>query len=131
MGLVPSPKGEGAHPRPCFQSIRSPIRHVRKSPASRLTFVDIIAVLLSIFAVYLTCGFLFAIPFVLLGAGRIDPHAAHGSWGFRMLILPGTVFLWPLLARRWWEGVQEPPEEDNPHRLAARSAIRLQKSNSA
>lgn len=74
------------------------------------------------FAAYLVGGLLFAIPFVLVGVKRIDPHAAHGSWGFRMLIFPGTVFLWPLLARRWLAGAGEPPEERNAHRSAAREA---------
>jgi hypothetical protein len=72
--------------------------------------------------IYLLCGSVFAIPFALVGAGRIDPHAAHGSWGFRVLIIPGTMFLWPLLARRWLKGVHEPPEESNPHRRAARNS---------
>src|SRR5437870_381871 len=72
--------------------------------------------------IYLVCGLCFAIPFVLVGAGKIDPHATHGSWGFRLLIIPGTVFLWPLLARRWMKGVHEPPEENNPHRCAARAS---------
>ena len=70
--------------------------------------------------IYLLCGFTFAIPFVLVGVRKIDPHAAHGSWGFKLIIIPGTIFLWPLLARRWWKGVPEPPEENNPHRRAAR-----------
>lgn len=70
--------------------------------------------------IYLLCGLMFAIPFVLVGVGKIDPHAARGSWGFRVLILPGTMFLWPLLARRWMTGTHEPPEENNPHRRAAR-----------
>ena len=72
--------------------------------------------------IYLLCGLVFAIPFVLVGVALIDPHAAHGSWGFRVLIIPGTMFLWPLLARRWLKGVHEPPEETNPHRRAARSS---------
>ena len=72
--------------------------------------------------IYLLCGFVFAIPFVLVGVRRIDPHAAHGSWGFRVLIIPGTMFLWPLLARRWMKGVHEPPEENTPHRCAARNS---------
>jgi hypothetical protein len=72
--------------------------------------------------IYLLCGLAFAIPFVLVGASKIDPHAAHGSWGFRVLIIPGTMFLWPLLARRWLKGVHEPPEENSPHRRAARSS---------
>ena len=71
--------------------------------------------------IYLFCGLAFAIPFVLVGAGKIDPHAMHGSWGFRILIIPGTMFLWPLLVQRWMKGIHEPPEESNPHRQAARS----------
>jgi len=69
--------------------------------------------------IYLLCGVAFAIPFVLVGVRKIDPHAAHGSWGFRLLIIPGTIFLWPLLAWRWLKCVHEPPEENNPHRCAA------------
>ena len=70
--------------------------------------------------IYLLGGLVFAIPFVLMGVARIDPHAAHGSWGFRVLIVPGTMFFWPLLAKRWLRGPHEPPEESNPHRCAAR-----------
>jgi hypothetical protein len=79
----------------------------------------IAAAFLIALGVYLLCGLVFAIPFAFIGAGRIDPHACHGSWGFRALIIPGTMALWPLLARRWLGGAQEPPEERNAHRLAA------------
>lgn len=71
---------------------------------------------------YLLGGLLFSIPFVLVGVGRIDPHAAHGTWGFRLLIIPGTMFLWPLLAWRWFRGRHEPPSERNAHRCAARES---------
>ena len=80
----------------------------------------IAAVFLIVLGVYLLCGLFFAIPFVLAGAGKLDLHAKHGSWGFRLLIIPGTMALWPLLARRWLKGVNEPPEENNAHRRAAR-----------
>jgi hypothetical protein len=69
---------------------------------------------------YLGCGLAFAVPFVLVGVNRIDPHAKPGTWGFRLLILPGAVFLWPLLLRRWVSGTHEPPTERNAHRDAAR-----------
>jgi hypothetical protein len=81
-------------------------------------------ILFSIVAIYLLCGFLFAVPFVLIGVGKIDSHAAHGSWGFRVMITPGTMFFWPLLARRWVKGSHQPPEERNAHRSAARPASR-------
>ena len=67
-------------------------------------------------AFYLLCGLVFAIVFVFAGAGKTDPHARHGSWGFRLLILPGAAAFWPLLARRWWKGVGHPPEEHTAHR---------------
>ena len=76
--------------------------------------------LLTLFGVYLLLGAVFAFPFVLLGVGKIDSHAAHGSWGFRLLIIPGTILLWPFLARRWVKGSQEPPEENSAHRVLAR-----------
>ena len=82
----------------------------------------IAAAILIALGIYLTCGLAFAIPFALIGVKQIDPHAAHGSWGFRLLIIPGTLFLWPLLAWRWIKGVHAPPEENNPHRRAARMA---------
>ena len=73
--------------------------------------------------VYLGCGIVFAIPFALVGVNKIDPHAVEGGWGFRLLILPGTIALWPMLARRWFSGVREPPEESNAHRSAARKEV--------
>ena len=83
----------------------------------------IAATLLILLGVYLAFGLAFAIPFALVGVKRIDPHAAHGSWGFRLLVVPGTVAFWPLLLRRWVKGVTEPPEECNPHRRAARQGV--------
>ena len=71
----------------------------------------IAAALLILLGLYLAGGFLFAVPFVLLGVNKIDPHAAHGTWGFRLLILPGAAVFWPLLLRRWLTGVPAPPEE--------------------
>ena len=68
---------------------------------------------------YLILGVLFAVPFVARGVNRIDPVAARGTWGFRVLIFPGTVALWPVLLRRWL-AASPPPEEHNAHRRAAR-----------
>src|SRR5215831_18449906 len=85
----------------------------------------IAASLLMLSGVYLICGLVFSIPFALIGTGKIDPHAAHGSWGFRLLIIPGAILLWPLLSLRWVKGIHQPPEERNAHRLSAK--VRLQR----
>ena len=51
-------------------------------------------------AAYLALGLAFAIPFAVRWAGRLDPAAHRGTWGFRLLIVPGAVLLWPVLATR-------------------------------
>ena len=50
---------------------------------------------------YLAAGVVFAVPFVAVGVGRVDRVAERGTLGFRLIILPGVVALWPLLAMRW------------------------------
>ena len=70
--------------------------------------------------IYLSWGFIFAIYFAVVGVKHIDSHAVHGTLGFRLLIVPGAVMLWPVLMRRWLAGHREPPEEKNAHRCATR-----------
>jgi hypothetical protein len=70
--------------------------------------------------IYLGLGLIFALFFVTKGVGKIDPTAKDGTIVFRLLIIPGTMAFWPLLAKRWWQKMAEPPEEKNPHRIAAR-----------
>ncbi len=67
---------------------------------------------------YAGVGLSFAALFVWRGVAAIDPAAASTSIGFRLLLIPGSAALWPLLLRRWLSRAQ-PPEEHNPHRLAA------------
>jgi len=63
--------------------------------------MDVARWLLLLVGAYAAAGVLFAVPFLFLGIRRVDP-AAHGAgWGFRILILPGLVALWPVMARRW------------------------------
>lgn len=51
-------------------------------------------------ALYLGVGVLFALPFALRWSSRLDPVAEHGTPGFRLLIIPGAILLWPLLLLR-------------------------------
>lgn len=68
---------------------------------------------------YLACGLLFAGPFVAVGVNRIDAAARHAPLGFRLIIVPGVVLCWPLLAIRWARGSVHPPQEVNAHRRHA------------
>ena len=56
---------------------------------------------LVILLVYLVCGLAVGVPFVLRGVDRVDASAQGASLGFRLLILPGTVALWPLMVTKW------------------------------
>ena len=51
--------------------------------------------------IYALVGVLFALPFALRGVGTLDPSAVESSRGFRVMILPGVVALWPVLAWKW------------------------------
>lgn len=51
-------------------------------------------------AVYGVIGLVVALAFLLVGLDRVDP-AARGAYGFRPLLIPGLVLLWPLVLIRW------------------------------
>lgn len=60
---------------------------------------------------YVGCGLAVGVPFVVRGVGRVDEAARGVSLGFRLLILPGTVALWPLMAAKW---LNAPPSGGHP-----------------
>lgn len=68
---------------------------------------------------YLAAGLLFALVFVTLGVQRLDGDAKGATVGFRVLIVPGAVLLWPLLATRWVRGAGVPSEKTAHKRLGA------------
>lgn len=78
--------------------------------------LSIARTLVALFAAWTAIGVLFAIAFASVGAGRIDHEARSGSFGFRVLIFPASVALWPLLLMRWLRGTGEAPRERNEHR---------------
>ncbi|MEO1008542.1 MAG: hypothetical protein AAFX79_08245 [Planctomycetota bacterium] len=50
---------------------------------------------------YLGVGLLVAIPMAIRGVNRFDGAARDGTWGFRVLAIPGLAVLWPLVLLRW------------------------------
>ncbi|MCZ6673926.1 MAG: hypothetical protein O7C75_13420 [Verrucomicrobia bacterium] len=82
--------------------------------------ITIIPLLLFLLGIYLAIGFVFGILFAFAGAKSIDPSAADGTWGFKILIIPGCAIFWPYLLKRWLKK-SPPPEEYSAHRRAAKS----------
>ncbi len=60
-----------------------------------------IDVILNILATYLILGLIFSVAFISRGCQRIDSDAKDAGFGFRLLIIPATVALWPLLLNKW------------------------------
>ena len=56
---------------------------------------------LLILGIYLALGFLFAIPFLWRGAAQIDEGVSGSTRSFKLIILPGTILLWPALLLKW------------------------------
>jgi len=68
-------------------------------------------------ALYGLAGAIFTVPFVTHWVGLLDASARKGSWGFRIIIVPGCVALWPVLAcKTWraWHGRYVPPVAEKP-----------------
>ena len=62
-------------------------------------------ILLAVIA-YCLAGIVISVLFLLFGIARAD-HAAKGaSIAFRLTILPGLIFLWPIILGRWLSGRQ-------------------------
>ena len=57
--------------------------------------------ILFVWLAYSVCGLAVGVPFVLRGADHVDAATRGASIGFRLLILPGTVALWPIIATKW------------------------------
>ena len=61
----------------------------------------IITIILTVFLIYLLCGLVFALLFVIKGADKIDEGAKDATIGFKIIIIPGVMVFWPLLLIKW------------------------------
>ncbi|MBI1337865.1 MAG: hypothetical protein GC164_13015 [Phycisphaera sp.] len=59
---------------------------------------DFIVLIITLYAV---AGVIVALPLVLKGITKIDPTAEGSTWGFRVVIFPACVALWPMMLTRW------------------------------
>lgn len=63
---------------------------------------------------YAALGLAFAIAFVRRGAAFLDPKARAGSRPFKLLILPASAALWPILAVKWLRWKPAPSAKATP-----------------
>lgn len=74
-------------------------------------------------SLYAALGVLVAPLLIFRFVERFDPAAAQSTWGFRLIVLPGAILLWPYLLRRALQGPRALPTESNAHRAAARGRV--------
>ncbi|MFT3678909.1 MAG: hypothetical protein QM791_01475 [Ferruginibacter sp.] len=51
--------------------------------------------------IYLSGGIAFVLPFLLRGMRKIDETTHGATWGFKLIVIPGIIVLWPLLLKKW------------------------------
>ena len=61
----------------------------------------LVSIIFKAAALYLVAGVLFSFLFLSKGIEKIDATAHGSGWGFRLIILPGTIVLWPVLLNKW------------------------------
>ncbi len=76
--------------------------------------------LVDLCGLYASLGAIFGVAFLWRMVGRLDPAALHATWGFRVVVFPGVVLLWPFLLMRVLRGATMPPDEWTAHRARAR-----------
>ncbi len=69
---------------------------------------------------YLVLGALYGLYFISFGAGAMVPAARGAGLGFRLMILPGAILLWPVLLARLIRGFPRPEPPRTLRRLHAR-----------
>ncbi|MEM8835503.1 MAG: hypothetical protein AAGD00_06760 [Planctomycetota bacterium] len=62
---------------------------------------ETITALLIAVGVYMLLGLLVGVPFAFFGAHRIDEHARSTRLPFRLMIIPGSAALWPIVLALW------------------------------
>lgn len=63
------------------------------------------------FYAYLMIGLLFAAWFILKGVDIIDENMHGTSWNVRILLLPGSALLWPVLLSKWAKASKVRPKQ--------------------
>jgi len=63
--------------------------------------MQIVEIFVYVFYAYLAIGFLFGLWFIFKGVQKIDAGVQNVKWVLRLMILPGTMALWPVLLQKY------------------------------
>ncbi len=74
------------------------------------------AILVWTIYLYFAGGVVVALMIVFFGLGRIDAATRGSGIGFRLIVFPGLIALWPLMLSRFIWGTGSPPLQEDPHR---------------
>jgi flagellar basal body-associated protein FliL len=61
----------------------------------------VVNIILVIATVYLLCGVVFTAVFLFRGLQKMDEGTHGATVGFKIIIIPGCIVLWPVLLRKW------------------------------
>lgn len=73
-------------------------------------------ILLAIVGLYLLIGLGAAVLLQVRGLKKIDPTTAASPVGFRILITPGLIALWPILLVSWHRNATRPASYPDPEK---------------
>jgi hypothetical protein len=73
-----------------------PLRHL-----TRVLSLAAAQVVAAVVEGYLAAGLVFAVLFLPRGAARVDPGIGRSPVAVRLILAPGVVLLWPVLAYQW------------------------------
>ncbi|MEZ4830217.1 MAG: hypothetical protein R3C61_28620 [Bacteroidia bacterium] len=62
---------------------------------------SVVSAIFAMLGLYLLSGLVFGLLFIFRGIDRVDEGAKGAGWGFRIIVLPGVVALWPVLLAKW------------------------------
>ena len=63
--------------------------------------MQIASIFVNLFYGYLLIGFLFALWFIFAGVQKMDNGMANANIGLRLLLLPGSIALWPIMLGKY------------------------------
>ena len=63
--------------------------------------MQFVEILVYLFYTYLGLGLIFSIWFVFAGVNRVDTGMQGVKWIMRLMLIPGTMALWPLMLKKY------------------------------